>query len=88
MNEYKPWDGPQWVKGACVGRGHPWTVKRVEDRGRTIYWEHFDGRTARTVCTPDHPDYPKDPTEAERRAEVRKALDEKKAARKGGWFYP
>jgi hypothetical protein len=71
--EYKPFDGPRWVKNARVGRGDPWNCKRIEDNGRTIYWQHYDGRTGKTVCTLEHPDYPADLTEFERRQLARAA---------------
>ena len=60
--------GPSWVKDAepdftvvTDGRGERWMAHRVAAGGREITWRSLrDGRTARTVATESHPDYPSD----------------------------
>lgn len=63
----KPRPGPWWVAGARAPERHTfagelWTVTKVRQNGRVIYWRSADGRGACTEITPTHPDYPKDPT--------------------------
>lgn len=78
MSTSKPIQGPTWYKNATIGAtwniAHPdgfhWEVVDVQDRGRRIEWRCAeDGRTAITICTPGHPDYPPDPTPEQLRKE-------------------
>jgi hypothetical protein len=79
----KPVGGPKWSKNAGEGyagyfSGEFWEVVSTENRGRVIHWRARDGRKARTEATPDHPDYPPDPTPAQLKAEHAARKEEKK----------
>lgn len=72
----KPKQGPSWRKDLRIGQvwsfedGFEWEVIGISDRGRDVRWRcKEDGRVARTVCAPTHPDYPPDPTPEQLRKE-------------------
>ncbi len=68
------WDRPSWSSAVWVGRskefdGKMWTCTKIRENGRVIFWRCSDGRVARCEATPDHPDYPKDPTPKQLKAD-------------------
>lgn len=71
----KPLQGPSWRRGVYKGEtirfaDGLWVVDKIRQNGRVIYWRNAsDGRVASTEAALTHPDYPRDPTPKQLKAD-------------------